>query len=209
MSSSNLQGFGGNSTTSTTFSSIDDISAATLMDQHKIWPYDNDSSSNERARSLLAEYFDDPTMHLVKRSQQGDFCIYMVKSQGHFMNKTRYLIAIVPSSTSSSSFLSSSIPPKTARLSTLAWSSFQTRSLQENHEIPSHSYMPKRRPGFDQKLLLVEREHDHTTYDCPDLPQIQVTLVHHKTNQINDYPDEGKLNLALETFNTVLTLLRL
>lgn len=141
---------------------------------------------------LFAEYYDDMMLHKIK--DDNNFSIYMAKLQCLLLNEQRYLIALVPRD---------QFPPMYRQsLGRLRWMSLQIRNLEEGYDLEPQSYQMKRTPDFQRRIKINVRNSDVTTYTIDDLP-VQVSLLHTR-GQEYEYPDEGTLISALETFRTII-----
>lgn len=141
---------------------------------------------------LFAGYYDNMNLYKVRDDER--FSVYMARLQCLLLNEQRYLIALVPRD--------GHPPMRTQPLGNLRWMSLQIRNLEENYELEPQSYQMKRTPEFQRRLKIRSRNTDVTTYALDDLP-IQVSLLHTR-GQEYEYPDEGSLISALETFRTIL-----
>jgi len=141
---------------------------------------------------LLSTYYDDMT--LVKIRDENDFSIYMARLQCLLLNEQRYIIAMVPKD---------HFPPYyQQKLSGLRWVSLQIRNLDDMVDLMPQSYSLKRDPKFERKLKIVSRNNHISVYDVENLP-IKVSLLHTKNN-VYEYPEQGTLISALETFRTII-----
>lgn len=141
---------------------------------------------------LFSDYYDNMMMNKVK--DDGKFSIYMARLQCLLLNEQRYLIALVPRD---------QFPPMYRQpLENLRWMSLQIRNLEEGYELEPQTYQMKRTPEFQRRLRVSTRNPDVTTYTTEDLP-IQVSLLHTRSQEY-EYPDEGSLISALETFRTII-----
>lgn len=141
---------------------------------------------------LFADYYDNMVLSKVK--DDGDFSVYMARIQCLLLNEQRYLIALVPRD---------QFPPLYRQsLGSLRWMSLQIRNLEEGYELEPQSYQMKRTPDFQRRLKVITRNVDVSTYTTDDLP-IQVSLLHSR-GQEYEYPNEGSLISALETFRTII-----
>lgn len=141
---------------------------------------------------LFAEYYDN--MVLIKVRDDSDFSVYMARLQCLLLNEQRYLIALVPRD---------QFPPMYRQsLENLRWMSLQVRNLEEVYELEPQSYQMKRTPDFQRRIKISTRNSDVSTYTIDDLP-IQVSLLHTR-GQEYEYPNEGSLISALETFRTII-----
>ena len=141
---------------------------------------------------LFADYYDNMTMY--KTRDDDRFSVYMAKLQCLLLNEQRYLIALVPRD---------GFPPMyKQRLDSLRWVSLQVRNLEDGYALEPQSYQMKRTSEFQRRLRVRTRTADVTTYSMDDLP-LEVSLLHTR-GQEYEYPNEGSLISALETFRTIL-----
>lgn len=146
----------------------------------------------EHTYQLFTEYYDNMTLCKVK--DENNFSIYIARLQCLLLNEQRYLIALVPRD---------QFPPTyRQKLETLRWISLQIRNLEEIYDLEPQSYQMKRTPDFQRRIKISERTPDVSTYTMDDLP-VQVSLLHTR-GQEYEYPNEGSLISALETFRTII-----
>jgi hypothetical protein len=148
----------------------------------------------EKIYPLFVEYFNDPTMTKIKNIN--GYSMYMAKTYCLLGIEYRYIIVFVRED---------KLPmlSKTT-LENLRWISLQTRSLADEHNLPSHSYVPRRIPDLDQKITLVKQNSDQFVYKVEKLP-ITVTLLP-KTKGM-DYNPSGSVVTALETYQTIINFI--
>ena len=120
----------------------------------------------------------------------------MVKTVCLLANVCRYLIAFVP--------VDDVKIFNSKTLSELRWVSFQTRTLDDKHEIKSFPYTPKRGSELDAVIKKVQVTSDSVEYSCKDIPII-INLLHQGKN-VPSYQEKGTVVSALETFQTIITL---
>ena len=149
--------------------------------------------NKENIYLLINTYFDDPYMFKIKDIEKQS--IYATKIQCLLGNVYRYLFVIIDKD----------INPINSRmkLTDLKWVSFQTRTLDDIYNIPTHTYKPKNNNEFTSLIELTEKKEEHTEYICKQFGII-ITLLHTKKGGYK-YQDRGTLCAALETYNTVLT----
>lgn len=141
---------------------------------------------------LFTNYYDNMIMYKIKDDDK--FSIYMAKLQCLLLNEQRFLIAITPRD---------QYPPLyQKRLEELRWVSLQIRNLEEIYDIKPQSYNMKRTPDFQRKIKVSSRTTDITTYTVENLP-IKISLLHTRNDEY-EYPNEGSLISALETFRTII-----
>jgi hypothetical protein len=143
---------------------------------------------------LISKYYDEPIM--TKTKNVDSLSMYVCQLPCLLMNEKRYLIAIVHKDDHELGY--------TQSLNTFRWISFQVRSLQEEsyQNIPIHQYKIKRDDRFMIGLTIKNRNQEISVYDS-ELGVFTVSLLHCK-NQEYEYPNEGNLVSALETYQTVL-----
>jgi hypothetical protein len=143
---------------------------------------------------LISKYYDEPIMTKIKNVDS--LSMYVCQLPCLLMNEKRYLIAIVHKDDHEFGY--------TQSLNTFRWISFQVRSLQEEsyQNIPIHQYKIKRDDRFMIGLTIKNRNQEISVYDS-ELGVFTVSLLHCK-NQEYEYPNEGNLVSALETYQTVL-----
>lgn len=137
----------------------------------------------------LSRYYQDPLFQ--KTEDSPDFSIYRVRLLS-LLNEYRYLVVFV---------LRDSRPiGHTCRLSELSWFNFQARVLDDYQDIVTHEHTI--RQDHDFRILLKQRYEEYTSYSAIEFPVI-VSLLH-KHKNLYEYPDQGTMISALETFQTIL-----
>jgi len=137
---------------------------------------------------------------LVKTKTQDEFSVYMTQVQSLLLNEKRYIVVLV---------LQDSRPIGTMdSLVNLKWTSFQMRTLEDISNLPlkPHQYNVQR--GFSSEISLVcqSRTPSITIYRSPNQPNLEVSLLHTRKTEF-EYPNEGNLASALETFQTIVRFL--
>lgn len=151
--------------------------------------------SSQNLYDTIDSYFDQPTLEKTKNSDGNS--IYMCKMRSMLAGlDQRYIIAITEND-------SNPIGTK-LKLSNINWKCFQTRTIPENMKIVSHSYQPKNIEQYRLKLTLIKREEDHTEYSVENNKCI-ISLLH-KNKNLYEYPPNGNLAAALETYKTILLI---
>lgn len=141
---------------------------------------------------LFANYFGNPKM--TKLKQVDRYSIYYCKIHALLGVEFRYLIVFV---------VNDSSPIKSEKfLAELEWDCFQTRTLSDEHNLPFHSYIPRRVPDLDKKISLQNKDSQKYTYSVDDLP-IKITLLPNSKRGL-DYNSSGTVVSALETYYTVV-----
>lgn len=142
---------------------------------------------------LFTKYFDNPVLTKIKNVE--NYSVYMTKIHALLGIEFRYIIA----------FIHNDKKPigTTAPLSSLYWETLQTRTLQDDHRIPVHTYIPHRAPYLDQKIKLIYQDDKQFKYTVEKLP-LTVTLLP-KTKSNLEYNREGNMISALETYQTIIS----
>lgn len=151
----------------------------------------------ELVYGAFVDYYGDIEMRLIKNNPGWN--VYAARAHSG-LNQNRYLFAIVPAEKS---------PGPTTTLNQLDWISFQTRTSDDNHNVPVHHlYLDDRRKKvMSDKITAVNRTADKTDYVTDSLP-ISITLIHDpkKKNHLQ-YPDQAFLYQALDTYQCVVEML--
>lgn len=140
----------------------------------------------------LSSYFGNPTMKKIKFVK--DQVMYGCKIRSALRATTRYILVFVPS-----------MGPlqDEERLANLRWTCLQTRSLVEEYDVPSHSYMPSAgAPVVSEGISVLSRGDDKDTFTCATVP-VTITLLYKKNASVA-YNATGTISAALETYNTVV-----
>jgi hypothetical protein len=141
----------------------------------------------------FTKYFSDPVMTKIKDVEK--YTMYMSKTYCLLSTEYRYIIALVPQDINIIGFKKN--------LNELKWLSLQTRSLNDNHNLPQHYYVARRGSILDSEIYRIKTEDKASTYKCDRFPII-ITLLHTKGK--NDYQDKGIIITALETYQTIIVI---
>lgn len=153
---------------------------------------DYDPSKNH-IYNAFCEYFGNPAMTKIKNVS--DFTMYMSKIHSMLGNTYRYLILFVKRDVNNTG--------TEKRMDELDWISLQTRTLEDQHNLKSHSYHVRLTPSLSKKINIKTRSEEQSTYDVEDYP-ISVTLLHTRKNNTYQYQPSGTIVSALETFQTII-----
>ena len=143
---------------------------------------------------LFANYFENPRMFKIKDA--GKYSMYMTKIHALLGIEFRYLIVFVPKNTLLSG--------DQKFLAQLEWESLQTRTLTDEHNLPHHSYNPRRLGNLDKKIWLKEKDDKQSIYSVEDFP-LQIILLPRSKNM--DYNQSGTIVPALETYQTLVNFI--
>jgi len=154
-------------------------------------------TSREDVYGAFVDYYGDIKLQLIK--VENNWAVYCAKVYSG-LNQNRYIFAILPQSFD--------IGEETT-LNKLDWISFQTRTTDEMHSVPTHHlYLDdNRKKMMPDKIIAVERTADETHYVTDSLP-IKVRLLHDpKKNNYLQYPDQAFMYQALDTYRCVVDML--
>lgn len=141
----------------------------------------------------FVQYFENPPMTKIKNVSE--YSVYMVKIHCLLGDAYRYLILFV----AKDEHALKSVKPMTD----FAWISLQTRAIEDNHNILTHSYLAKRMKPLDQKITIETRTEEKSTYIAQDFP-LTITILHTRKNTPHQYQTTGTIISALETFQTII-----
>ena len=144
-------------------------------------------------RKIFVDYFENPIF--TKTDNKDGYSIYYCKINVYLANAYRYLIAVCKEDVF---FTGENVP-----LDRLDWVVFQTRSLPENKPMKTHNYSPKHSPPYNT-VITRKVSNAENVYQCSVYP-MEITLLTSKDNLV--YPLTGRINSALETFNTIIELI--
>jgi hypothetical protein len=153
----------------------------------------------EPEKDALYGYFDDYFNHptMVKIKNVKNLSVYMTKTYCLLTNECRYIVVFVPQDYNS-------VGTK-QELKSLSWLSIQTRTLSDNHDLPSHDHQPRAIGPLNKKIVRIKKTKLASTYRCEGLP-LTVTLLHTKDDTDSEYQQYGNVVSALETYQTIVTI---
>ena len=152
----------------------------------------------ENVYSLFTQYFEDPEMTKIKDIDK--YSMYMTKINALLGIEYRYVIAFINKD--------NDVINSKQSLRDLKWVSLQTRTLTDEHNLPAHSYFPKRLIELDRKISLVSKDDKQYFYKVEQLP-ITITLLSKAKSKSNgfDYNSSGTIVVALETYQTIVNFI--
>ena len=142
--------------------------------------------------NYFIEYFNNPHMQKLK-DLKGGYVMYCCKIKSMLSKDKKYIFVIVSPEQDNSS--------KMAYLNDLNWDILQTRTIEDNHAVPVHDYKHK---NTSQSIKVFEKGDDMYKYTCHEFPNIVVSLMFTK-NQTRVYENNGGLDAAIETYNTIIS----
>ena len=149
--------------------------------------------SKNKVYEVFCDYFNNPIMTKIKNVE--NFSMYMVKIHSMIGNAYRYLVIFVD--------IDSNIIGFKQYMKKLQWVSLQTRTLEDTHNITVHKYDTRTSLSeLSQKIFVKDRDEKQTTYYCEQFPLI-VSLIHTRKNYVMQYPNNGTIISAIETYQTI------
>lgn len=148
----------------------------------------------EKVYSLMSQYFENPIM--TKMRDVSTYSMYMTKVHTLLGIEFRYIIVFVLKDTN--------LIGHKERMEKLYWTCLQTLSMSVDHShLPLHSYRPMRLQELDKDIKLTQKDDKQYAYYVDGLP-IKITLL---PSGKSDYMATGKVVNALETYQTIVTML--
>lgn len=157
-------------------------------------PYYDPSKNN--VYESFYEYFNNPVLTKIKNVD--NYTVYVARIHSMLGNAFRYLILFVERDVN--------ITGTKKKMRELDWVSLQTRTLEDNHDLPSHSYTVRKTPGLTKIIRIKEQNEQQSTYTVDEYPLL-VTLLHTRKNNSYQYQPKGTLVSALETFQTIINFI--
>lgn len=146
--------------------------------------------------SLIVKYFKNPSLTKVKNQNQ--FSMYVCKIYGLLSKEHRYIIAFT--------HLNNDPVGTMERLNDIKWINLQTRTLFENMQCNTHSYIPSNDTPLNVNISRKETTKQSSMYTCPSLP-LSIVLLHTAKKDASSYQNEGTIVAALETYETILSFI--
>ena len=141
---------------------------------------------------LFVNYFNNPKMFKIKNIE--NLSIYMAKTYCLLSRECRYIIVI--ENKNNENIMSCK------RLNKIEWISLQTRTLSDNHDLPSHHYISTKKSQLNCDIFFKDKNNNSANYYCKKY-EIDIELLYTEKNK--QYQKEGTLISAIETYQTVIT----
>lgn len=149
------------------------------------------------AYNFFSTYFNNPI--LVKIKELEGLAMFGTRVASSLLRDRKYIFALVDLSDPSSKL------PQ-ASLSELNWTFLQTRSLSDVYSVPTYRYsVPKECENIEINLIDKNATKTMYHYRCKMFPNVNITLLTNK-NQYREYSERGTLNLAIESYNCMISL---
>ena len=146
---------------------------------------------------MMVDYFGDIVMSKVKEDTN-IHSIYAANVVDSTLKGDKYIIAISPGDGH----------PIGSRvnLSSIRWVSFQTRKLKTPYEHAESVRILSNRKAIDiDKEVYLTKRTDHASQYRVKTSPVIVTLIHKKVGETGQFSDKGKIRLAVNTFDCVIT----
>ena len=154
--------------------------------------YDFDPEK-EYIYKLFDDYFNHPIMTKIKNIN--NCSMYMSKTYCLLTNECRYIVVFVYQDIMDNF--------RKEKLINLKWISLQTRTLSDQHSLPTHSYEVSNTNPLKKVLIKrIKVDKEASTYNCEKFP-LTLSLLHTK-NGFEEYSEHGNIVAALETYNTII-----
>jgi hypothetical protein len=144
---------------------------------------------------LFTTYFQDPEMTKIKDVNQ--YSMYGIKVNAILGIEYRYIFAFVKKN---------NFPINDRKLlSSLEWDCIQTRTLEDEHNIPSYTYIPYRHEKLNTAINMTEKINNNYIYSSSEFPSLKIVLLSSKKD--TKYNEYGLLINAIETYNTSISFI--
>ena len=156
---------------------------------------DNSSFNREILYKSFSDYFNNPVMYKIKDIE--DFSMYIAKVNCLLSNFNRYIYVFTQKDNNSNMYQE--------YLRDLKWYNLQTRTIEDQYNIPLHEYEPTRNTPLYVLINRKEKNTENSVYSCAKLA-VEVLLLHEKGGA-NQYQDKGNLVSAIETYKTIINII--
>jgi len=156
---------------------------------------DNSSFNREILYKNFSDYFNNPVMYKIKDIE--DFSMYIAKVNCLLSTFYRYIYVFTQKDNNNNM--------NQEYLRDLKWYNLQTRTIEDQYNIPLHEYEPTRNTPLYVPINRKEKHPENSVYSCDKLA-VEVLLLHEKGGA-NQYQDKGNLVSAIETYKTIINII--
>lgn len=144
--------------------------------------------------NLISEYYENPLLYKIKDEE--NHSLFGAQLSSFLLNERYYIICST-----------SLTQEKTMFLKDIPWTSFQVRTLTDDKysDLPKIKYRIKKENKFGTPLRLISRNTDISSYKTNLNLPLTISLLHTKGLEY-EYSNEGTIQSALETHQTILQL---
>jgi hypothetical protein len=158
-------------------------------------PYYDPRKNN--AYDAFVKYFNNPILTKIKNVD--NYSVYMTRIHTLLGNSYRYLILFVE--------IDVNVVFNTSKnMDEIKWVSLQTRTLEDYHDLKSHTYQPVLKHPLNQKIKNQNMNEKQSTYHSEDFPLV-ITLLHTRKDNVYEYQPTGTIISAIETFQTIINFI--
>jgi hypothetical protein len=151
----------------------------------------------EKIYGIFTFYYNNPIM--TKMYNYENYGVYYCKIKFMLGLLYRYIIVFVENDTNN---INSEL-----NLENLKWSSFQTRTIKDNHDIPIYNYIKPKSipPELLYTIIKSDTSKDgENIYTCSEFP-IEIELL--TTERVSTYSSKGNILQSLEIYQTIINLI--
>lgn len=151
------------------------------------------SLENQYIYNLISDYYENPILYKIKDEENNSVSIYGAQLTSFLLNERYYIIC-----------MSGYRPEPELKLNEIAWNSFQVRTLEDEKysQLPKIKYRLKKESKYLTPIEIISRNENLSTYKVHNLP-LKISLMHRKGLEY-EYSNEGTIQSALETHQTIL-----
>lgn len=146
----------------------------------------------ENLYPIFSNYFENP--RLVKLKDVDKYSLYIVKINCYLNLEQRYLMLFIYKDDKPQGYIET--------MSKLKWICLQTRTLKEEYNVHTHTYLPRRLKNIDLPIQITSKNDKCYEYNVKDLP-VKISLL--LKDKDTYYSDTGNIVSALETYETIVT----
>ena len=151
------------------------------------------SLENQYIYNLISDYYENPTLYKIKDEENNSVSIYGAQLTSFLLNERYYIMC-----------MSNYRQELELKLNDIAWNSFQVRTLEDDKysQLPKIKYRIKKENKYSTPIKIISRNKNLSTYKVDNLP-LKISLLHKKGLEY-EYSNEGTIQSALETHETIL-----
>lgn len=144
--------------------------------------------------NLITDYYENPLLYKIK--DNGHLSLYGIQLSSLLLNEKYYLICMTPLRHEHKLFLKE-----------IPWTSFQVRTSEDDKysDLPKIRYKLKNDKKYQIPIKIQSRNKNLSSYHLENNLPLHVSLLHKKGIEY-EYSDEGTLQTALETHETILQI---
>ena len=151
------------------------------------------SLENQYIYNLISDYYENPILYKIKDEENNSVSIYGAQLTSFLLNERYYIIC-----------MSNYREEPKLKLNDISWTSFQVRTLEDEKysHLPKIKYRIKKENKYLTPIKILSRNENLSSYKVDNLP-LKISLLHKKGLEY-EYSNEGTIQSALETHETIL-----